>query len=118
VLGAEDGDGQRHQGGAGGGEGGHAQLAAAQAGDRRQLGLGGVQAGDDALGVLEQHAAGRGEADAAREAFDQVDARLVLEGGDLLGHSGLGVGQRVGGGRERAAVGDLDQHTESVHVKH
>jgi hypothetical protein len=64
----------------------------AQGGDRlpclQQLGL-------DALGGLGQHAARRGESDAARAAVENGDAFLRLQPGDLLGHRGRGDMQKI-----------------------
>ncbi len=81
---AEVADRERHQRRAGGLEGGHPQAAAAQAGDRLQLGLGLGQARDDDLGVADQRLAGLGQAHAARAALDQDGPGLALERGDLL----------------------------------
>ncbi len=116
VLGAEDRDRERHQRRAGGREGRHPQLPAAQAGDRRHLGLGGVQPRDDPLRVFEQHLAGRREAHAAGQPLDQRDPRLGLERRDLLRDGRLRVGQRVGGRREGAAARDLDQDSQTVQL--
>ena len=99
-------------------EGGQAQAPAAQAGDRLELGLGVGQAGEDRVGVLDERAARVGQAHAARVALDERRARLALQGGDLLGDRGLGVGQRVGGGGERTAGGDLAQHAHSADIEH
>ena len=99
-------------------EGGQPQAAAAQAGDGLQLGLGVGQAGEDRVGVLDQRAAGVGQAHPARVALHEGRAGLALEGGDLLRDRRLGVGQRVGGGGERPARGDLSQHAHSPDIKH
>ena len=85
-------------------------------GDRRHLGLGRVQARDDPLGVLEQHLAGRREPHAARQPLDQRHPGLGLERGDLLRDGGLRVGERVGGGGERAAARDLDEDPQTVQI--
>ena len=59
-----------------------------------------------------------GEPDAARVALDERAAGLALERGDLLRDGGLREGQRLGGGAERAADGDLPEHPHTANVKH
>ena len=56
--------------------------------------------------------------DAAGVALEQHHPGLGLERCDLLGDGGLGVGERLGRGRERAAVGDLAQDPEPADVEH
>ena len=68
--------------------------------------------------MADEHAARVGEADAARAALDQRRAGLALERGDLLRDGGLGEGERLGRGGERAALGDLAQDSHSANVKH
>ena len=51
--------------------------------------------------------------DAARVALEQRHPGFGLERRDLLGDRRLRVGQRLGGGRERAAVGDLPQDPQT-----
>ena len=91
---------------------------AAQAGDRLELGLGVGQPREDRVGVLDERAAGVGQAHAARVALDEAGAGLALERGDLLGDGGLRVGERVGRGGERPALGDLAQHAHAANVEH
>ena len=105
--GAEGRDGQRHQRGGGGLERGQAQAAAAQAGDRLQLGLGLAQAGEDGVGMAHERLAGLRQPHPAGAALNEDGARLALQRGDLLGHGRLGEGERLRGGRERAADRDL-----------
>ena len=62
--------------------------------------------------------AGVGEADAARAALHERRAGLALERGDLLRDGGLRERQRLGGGGERAAHGDLAEHTHAADVEH
>ena len=111
-------DGERHQRRAGRLEGGHAQAPAAQAGDRLELRLGLGQPAEDRLGVADQRAARVGEADAAHAALDERRPGLALERGDLLRDGGLGERQGLGGGGERAALGDLAQDPHAADVKH
>ena len=118
VAPAEGGDRQRHQRRAGGLERGHAQAAAAQPCDRLELRLGLGQAAEDRLGVADERAPRVGEADAAHAALDERRPGLALERGDLLRDGGLGEGQRLRGGGERAAPGDLAQDPHAAHVKH
>ena len=118
MLGAEGGDRERHQRRGGGLERGQAQPAAAQAGDRLQLGLGLAEAGEDRVGVADERLAGLGQPDSARVALDERAAGLALERGDLLRDGGLREGEGLGGGRERAADGDLPEHPHAANVKH
>ncbi len=89
-----------------------------QPGDRRQRRLGRLQAREDALGVADERLSGGRQADAARMALEQRHPGFGLERRDLLGDGRLGVGERVGGGRERAAVGDLLEDLQAGHVEH
>ena len=57
------------------------------------------------------------EPDAPRGAVDEARPGLALEGGDLLGHGGLGVGQRLGGGGERAGAGDEGHHPSTSRLQ-
>jgi len=99
-------------------ESGEADRAGAEAGEVVQRGLGGGEAGEDVDGVGDEHAAGFGEAHAAAAAMDEREPGLAFELGDLLGHCGLGEGERVGGAGERAVAGDLAQHEEATDVEH
>ena len=99
---AEPGDGLGHDRCPGAREGHQPQAPAAQARHGLELGLGVGQPAQDVVGVAEQDAAGVGEVHPARAALDELHARLALERGDLLGHGGLRVGERLGGGGERA----------------
>ena len=118
VLPAEGGDGQGHERRADGLEGGHPQAAAAQAGDRLQLGLRLGQAGHDRLGVAHERLARLGEAHAARAALHEDRAGLALERRDLLRDRRLRERQRLGRGGERAAHRDLAQDPETAYVEH
>ena len=118
VLGAEGGDRQRHQRRGGGLERGQPQAAAAQAGDRLQLGLGLGEPGEDRVGVAHERLAGLGQPDAARVALDERAAGLALERGDLLRDGGLREREGLGGGAERAADRDLAEHAHAADVKH
>ena len=115
---AEGRDRERHQRRARRLEGGHAQAAAAQPGDRLELRLGLGEPAEDRLRVADERATRVGEADAAHAALDERRAGLALERGDLLRDGRLGEGQRLRGGGERAALGDLAQDSHAANVEH
>ena len=115
---AERGDRVRQQRRPGGWERGEAQLTAAQAGDRLERRLGGVEAREDALGVPDERLPGGGQRDAARMALEERDPGFALERRDLLRDGRLGVGQRLRGGRQRAAVRDLAKDLEATDIQH
>ena len=100
MLGAEGGDRERHQRRGGGLEGREPQAAAAQPGDRLQLGLSLGQAGEDRVGVADQRLAGLRQPDPARVALDERAAGFALERGDLLRDGGLREGEGLGRGAE------------------
>ena len=81
------------------------------AGDRGDLRLGGLELGEDAVGVLGQRGAGGGRADAAPVALDQRDAGLGLERGDRLRDGRLRVGERVGGAPRRSPLAATSRST-------
>ena len=114
----EGGDRERHQRRADRLEGGHAQAPAAQAGDRLELRLRLGEAAEDRVGVADERAARVGEPDAAHAALDERRAGLALERGDLLRDGGLRERERVGGGGERAVLGDLPEDPHAAHVEH
>ena len=62
--------------------------------------------------------AGLGQPHAARAALDQHRAGLALERRDLLRDRGLGEGERLGGGGERAPQGDFAQDPHAADVEH
>ena len=53
-----------------------------------------------------------------RLALDQLHAGLRLQARDLLGHGGLRVGERLGGGGERAAQRHLAQDLQQAEIVH
>jgi hypothetical protein len=118
VAAREQRHGRRKQGRPRRGKGGHAYPPAAHAGNRLQLRLGGGQPGDHHLRVLDQRTAGVGERDPAAAAVDERGAGLLLEGGDLLRDGGLGVGQGIGRGGERAVLRDRLQDPQLFDVEH
>ena len=68
-----------------------------------------VTQGEHAQRVAVQHLAAVGRRRAAAGAVDQRLAEHALERLDLLAHRGLGHAERVGRGRERAALDHLDE---------
>ena len=70
------------------------------------LDLGERQSVERGAGVLDQQPAGVGQVRAAARARDERSADLRLERGEVLRDRGLGERQRVGGGGQRAVVGD------------
>ncbi len=104
--------------GAGALEAGQPQATAAQARDRGQLLLGGLDAGEDRIRVLAEGATGVGESYAARAALDELRADLALERGDVLADRGLREVERLGGGGEGAAGGHLAQDAHTTDVEH
>jgi hypothetical protein len=111
-------DGRRNQRRPRGREGGEAHAPAAQPRDRLELGLGGRDAGENRLGVLDQRAPGVGQAHATRAAVEQRRPRLALERGDLLRDAGLGVGEGLGGVLERAVLGDGSEDAKALDIEH
>ena len=93
-------------------------LPRASDGDLGQLGLRVRELGEDLLGVAHQRLAGGRELDALGLALDQLHAGLRLQARDLLGHGGLRVGERLGGGRERAAQRHLAQDLQQAEIVH
>ncbi len=96
--------------------------AAEHAGDVRrrafERGLGGLELAQDALGAGHELLPGRREAAGAAVALEQLDAGLALERLQLLGDRRSGVAERVGGGGDRAAGGELAQDAEAADVEH
>ena len=68
--------------------------------------------------MLDEHAAGVREPDAARAALHELRPGLAFERRDLLGDGGLCVGERVGRRGEGALCRDLSQHSHPAYVKH
>ena len=118
VLGGERGDRPREQRAVRAGEGSgaeHARDLGGRALDRR---LGGLELAQDALGARDELLAGRREPAAAAVALEQLDAGLALECRELLGDGRSGVAERVGGGGDRPAGGELAQDAQAADVEH
>jgi hypothetical protein len=118
VARAEARDRERHQRRPRGREGGHPQATTAQAGDRPERRLGGLQPREDPLGVSHERLSRRGQGHPARVALQQRHPGFGLERGDLLGDRGLRVVERVRRGREGAAPGDLVENLQTRDIKH
>ncbi|CAM5327160.1 hypothetical protein SLAVM298S_03443 [Streptomyces lavendulae subsp. lavendulae] len=83
-----------------------------------QVGVGPLQPLQDGIGVPDQVLGGRGEPDRAAGAFQQRQAGLPLQGGELLGDGGGAEGQCLGHGGDGAAAGELPQEPEAAYVEH
>ena len=118
VLSREGDDRRRHKLEPGRRKRADPQHARAPGDDRLQVGLRAGELGEDRLRSRDERPAGVRQLDAAARALDQRDARLVLEGGDLLGHSGGREGERPRRGGERAVERDLAKHGETANVEH
>ena len=97
------------------------QPAALDAGQRLQLGLRGVELGEDVARARDEQLAGAGERDPARRALDEREPDLGLQPADLLRQRGLGDVLARGGAREVALVGERHEvaqlaqfHTHSL----
>ena len=101
-----------------GGEGGQAHAAAHVAVAGGELGLGRLELGQHALGAPDEQPCGGGEGHAPSLALEQCHADLALEGGQMLGDGGGRVAERLGGGGDRAALGELAEHVEAADVEH
>ncbi len=115
---AESGDHGRQERAAGARERDDAQVAAAEAGDRLEVALGGLEAGEDGIGVTDERGAGVGEPHAPRTAHDEQGPGLALQGRDLLRDRRLRVRQGLGRAGEGPLHRDLAQHPEALDVEH
>ena len=68
--------------------------------------------------MLHERLARLGQDHAARPSLEQARPGLALEDRDLLRDGRRRVGQDVGRAGERAAAGDLSQHTQAADVEH
>ena len=83
-----------------------------------ELGGGGVELGEHAVGAGDQPGGGGREADAAPVALEQRDAGLALELGERLRDGGRRVADRAGDVGDRAAPRQLAQEPQSSHLEH
>lgn len=77
-----------------------------------------LQPFEHGLGVPHQVASGRGEDDPAAGAFEQRDAGLLLQYGQLLGHRRGAEAERLGDGGDGAEVGEFAQQAQASDVEH
>jgi hypothetical protein len=113
VGGPEAGDRLRHQRRPRGRKGGRPHATAAAGGDRRHLGLGGLDLGQDSADVTGEGSAGGGRSHTAAAPLDQGRANFPLQRGDRLRHRRLRVGEGVRSGRERPVGDDFAKDGET-----
>ncbi len=80
--------------------------------------LGVLELIEDADGLGDQHVPLRRELHPATDPTQQWHSDIALQRGELLGHGGLAVGQRVGHRGERAAARQFHEQTQAVGVQH
>ncbi len=117
VVTQEPAEHQRQQRGTRGGERPQPQAAALQPRQVVELGLRRPQFQTDAAGARREDRARVGEPHAAREAFEQRLADLVLEAADLLGDGGHRVVQLLRGRREGTGLRHVGQQHHAAHVE-
>ena len=99
-------------------EGGGAQDAGDVRALARERGLGGLELAQHRLRARDELRPRGREAAGAAGALEQLHAGLALERGELLGDGRRRVAERVGGGGDRAAAGELAQDAEAADVEH
>jgi hypothetical protein len=117
VLDGERGQRRRQEAHARRLEGAHAHQPAHLAGRRLEIGLGAVQLLRQHLGVPHERVRGLGQADAAADPLEELDAHLLLEAGELLGDGRRRVVERVGDRSDRAPMLELAQEPEAIRVE-
>ena len=85
---------------------------------RREVGLGDRGALEQRAGVADEHERRVGQPDAAAGALEQAHARLALEHRELLRDGRWRELQRVGDGRDRAALVQLAQQAQAAELEH
>ena len=118
LRGAQLAERHRHEAGGGGRERGEAHGRDVDAAVRAHVVLGAARGVEQRLGVLEHRGARLGERQAARLALEQLGPELLLEARDVLRDGGLREAQRVGGGGEGAARGDLSERLQQLEIEH
>jgi hypothetical protein len=96
----------------------HPKRAAREPGESLQVGLGGAQAREDVLRVRNEREPRLRQPHRAGAAFHERHARLALERRELLRDCGGREGERLRGGRDRAADGNLSQDAHAPDVEH
>jgi hypothetical protein len=79
--------------------------------------LGALQLGQDRVGVGDERPARVGQRQPPAVALQQDDAGLALQRGQLLGDGRRGERQRLGGGGDGLALGELAQDAEAADVE-
>ncbi len=97
------------------GEGERAGPSRAEVGDH---GLGLAEAREHAVGLGGEREPGRGGPHAAARAFEERQAGLALQRGDVLAHGGRRVPERGRGGLDRPARDDGAEDPQTVDVQH
>jgi hypothetical protein len=87
-------------------------------GNRLDLGLSGLEAGEDPIRVLDERSPRRGEPDRPRASFHERDACLPLERCDLLGYRGRREREGLGSRGDGAALGHLPEDPHAPNVEH
>ena len=112
---AERGDDERVRGGL---EGGDADRPADLPGGGRELGLDRFELCEHVAGPRDEGVAGVGQLEPAAGLAEELDARLALELGQLLGDGRRGEGQGVGRAGDRALRGELPQDGQPAGREH
>jgi hypothetical protein len=84
----------------------------------RELRLGGVELGQDAVRARDEAVRGGGEPDVAAVALEQRHPGLLLEPRQRLRDRRRRVADRLRDLRDRPAPGQLTQQAEAAHVEH
>ena len=84
----------------------------------RQVGLGALDAGEQRLGVGDEHERGIGEPQPAPRGLEQRRARLALQHAELLRHRRRAVRQRLRHRADRPAAVQLVQQAKPAEVEH
>ncbi|GAB3646892.1 hypothetical protein GCM10028833_09710 [Glycomyces tarimensis] len=115
---AQAADDRAGQGDGDGGEGGDDDTAPRFGGLGGKVGLGGVDRVEDRAGVLDQAASGVGQLRRAGGAFEQGNAGLLLQGGQLLRDRRGGLSGGGGGGGDRPVSGEFVEQSQAADVQH
>jgi hypothetical protein len=105
VLLPELGEGVRYEGENCGLEGGDAQRAGGLVQGLGEGGFGSFHRFQQHLGVRDENVGLGGQPDPAAGWLEETHSGLLLQRGELLGHRGRAVGQRLGHGGDGASMG-------------
>jgi hypothetical protein len=118
VLLFELGEGGRQEGEDCGLEGCDAQRAGGLVQGLGECGFGSFHLLQQYLGVGDEKVGLRGQPDPAAGWLEQAHPGLLLQRGELLGHCGRAVGQRLGHGGDGASAGELAEQPQAPEVEH